>query len=219
VWWFLCQVKPLGGCIPKLPVLDLSLGDHLFWECPYPGALPYTKRIPFEFMGYQTNIKSEWALGPWQHHKQYENKIPQCAPLPNFHPPMLSSILYPNWIVHVTRNNHSIVRDENEGRRISRHYEKWKSRQMAILLQFRNQGLSNDMKSLSKIFLKFFFLFFWIFNDNCFQYSIISEFKFKRYKTTLVSCLYAWPHTWRPITGMPIMPLGLMYALRVNVCS
>jgi hypothetical protein len=34
-----------------------------------------------------------------------------------------------------------------------------------------------------------------------------------------LSCLYAWPHTWQPITSMPIMPLGLMYDLKVNVCS
>jgi hypothetical protein len=30
-----------------------------------------------------------------------------------------------------------------------------------------------------------------------------------------LSCLYAWPHTQRPVMSMPIMPLGLMYILRL----
>jgi hypothetical protein len=30
-----------------------------------------------------------------------------------------------------------------------------------------------------------------------------------------LSCLYAWSYTWRLVTGMPIMPLGLMYTLRL----
>jgi hypothetical protein len=33
-----------------------------------------------------------------------------------------------------------------------------------------------------------------------------------------LSCSYAWPHTWRPVTSMLIMPLGLMFPLKVNVC-
>ncbi len=41
VWRFLPQVKPSGWCIQKLPALGLSLRDHLFWECPCRGALPY----------------------------------------------------------------------------------------------------------------------------------------------------------------------------------
>ncbi len=32
-----------------------------------------------------------------------------------------------------------------------------------------------------------------------------------------VSCPYAWPHTCQPVTGVPIMLLGLMYVLKVNV--
>jgi len=30
-----------------------------------------------------------------------------------------------------------------------------------------------------------------------------------------LSCSYTWPHTWWPVIGMPIMPLGLMYILRL----
>jgi hypothetical protein len=39
----------------------------------------------------------------------------------------------------------------------------------------------------------------------------------RHYKSRQLSCPYAWPHTWHSITGMPIMPLELMYVLRVNV--
>ncbi len=109
------------------------------------------------------NKYKEWVSPrSWPHHRQYENRVAQCASLPKFHAwIMLSSILYANWIVHVTRNNHIIVRDENEGRSISQHYERWKWRQTAILLQFRNQGLSNDLKSLPKILLKILLDFQW----------------------------------------------------------
>ncbi len=34
-------------------------------------------------------------------------------------------------------------------------------------------------------------------------------------KSHILSCPYAWPHTWRPIVGMPIMLLRLMYILRL----
>jgi hypothetical protein len=37
----------------------------------------------------------------------------------------------------------------------------------------------------------------------------------RRYTSWQLSCLYAWPHTWRLITNMPIMPLGLMYILKL----
>ncbi len=30
-------------------------------------------------------------------------------------------------------------------------------------------------------------------------------------------CPYAWPYTWWPVVGIPIMPLGLMYTLKANV--
>jgi hypothetical protein len=30
-----------------------------------------------------------------------------------------------------------------------------------------------------------------------------------------LSCPYPWPHTWQSVTGMPIMPLGLMYVFRL----
>ncbi len=41
---------------------------------------------------------------------------------------------------------------------------------------------------------------------------------FKKWKTFCkLSCPNAWPHTWRLVMGMPIMPLGLMYISKVNV--
>jgi hypothetical protein len=48
------------------------------------------------------------------------------------------------------------------------------------------KGFPTIWKALPKILLKFLFLFYWIFNDKFFKYWIISQFKSKRYKTTLV---------------------------------
>jgi hypothetical protein len=33
-----------------------------------------------------------------------------------------------------------------------------------------------------------------------------------------MSCPYAWLHTWWLVTSMSIIPLGLMYVFKVNVC-
>jgi len=41
----------------------------------------------------------------------------------------------------------------------------------------------------------------------------------QHYTSWQLSCSYAWPHTWQAIMGMPIMPLGLMYVIKVNVRS
>jgi hypothetical protein len=37
----------------------------------------------------------------------------------------------------------------------------------------------------------------------------------RHYMSRQLSCSYAWPHTWQPVTSMPIMPLKLMYVFRL----
>jgi hypothetical protein len=37
----------------------------------------------------------------------------------------------------------------------------------------------------------------------------------RHYTSQQLSCPYAWPHTWRSVMGMPIMPLGLIYIFRL----
>ncbi len=162
--------KALRWVHPKITSPWPQPGGPLLLGMPPPWGFTLHQKNTLWTRGVPPNKYKEWVSPrSWRHHRQYENRVAQCASLPKFHAwIMLSGILYPNWIVHVTRNNHIIVRDENEGRRISQHYERWKWRQTAILLQFRNQGLLNDMKSLPKILLKFLFLFYWIFNDNFF---------------------------------------------------
>jgi hypothetical protein len=54
-----------------------------------------------------------------------------------------------------------------------------------------------------------------LFNRVYYGLTPLQHWTSRHYMSRQLSCPYAWPHTWRPITGMPIMPLGLMYVLRL----
>jgi hypothetical protein len=59
----------------------------------------------------------------------------------------------------------------------------------------------------------------YLFNRVYYGFTSLRHWMSQHYTSWQLSCPYAWPHTWQLVMGMPIMPLGLMYVLKVNVCS
>jgi hypothetical protein len=58
-----------------------------------------------------------------------------------------------------------------------------------------------------------------LFNKVYYGFTPLWQRTSRHYTSRQLPCMYTWPHTWGPITGMLIMPLGLMYPFRVNVRS
>jgi hypothetical protein len=64
----------------------------------------------------------------------------------------------------------------------------------------------------------FWLVLIFLFNRVYYGFTPLWHRTSRHYTSWQLSCPYAWPHTWRPVTGMSIMPLGLMYTFRVNAC-
>jgi len=56
----------------------------------------------------------------------------------------------------------------------------------------------------------FYLWLVFLFNGVYYGFTPLQHRMSWHYMSWQLSCSYAWPHTWQPITSMPIMPLGLM---------
>jgi hypothetical protein len=61
----------------------------------------------------------------------------------------------------------------------------------------------------------FWFVLVFLFSKIYYGFTPLWHRTSQHYTSQQLSCSYAWPHAWRPVMGMPIMPLGLMYVLRL----
>jgi hypothetical protein len=56
-----------------------------------------------------------------------------------------------------------------------------------------------------------------LFNRVYYGFTPLQHWMSWHYTLWQMSCPYAWPHTWWPVTGMSITPLRIMYVFRVDV--
>ncbi len=131
----------------------LAWGGHFFWKCPRPGPLPYTRRIPFELMGYQTNTK-EWVspqtlTTPQATWKQsctmcFFAKISCPDSVERHCLSKLNCPCYKKQPSHCERwkrkaeDISAFWKMETKGRRISQHFERWKRKAEGYLSILRD---------------------------------------------------------------------------------